>query len=149
MRVRSAHSRSNIPSIRRKRAPPTRASFGTAGALRRPRTCSGPPPPSRALQITPRHGDPGALLAIHSLPSWSSRDGEKRESRNGRAETGAERLRPSNSEGRSQPASSGNIPPRAAPLPPLLIQTPAGAKPLPRLSNQTHGYTPRQADALI
>jgi hypothetical protein len=60
-------------------------------------------------------------------------DGRETE-RNKRVETGAERLRPSNSEGRSQSASRRNIPPGAAPLRPLLIQTPAAA-PLPRLSN--------------
>jgi hypothetical protein len=44
--------------------------------------------------------------------------------------TGAEPLRPPNFGGRSRPASRGNIPAGAAPLPPLPIQTPAGADPL-------------------
>jgi hypothetical protein len=48
----------------------------------------------------------------------------------GRGRTVAERLCPSNSEGRSEPAYWRYILPGAAPLPPLSIQTATGADPL-------------------
>jgi hypothetical protein len=76
-----------------------------------------------------------AATASSSLAPASRHRGERRRHERDSSETGerrkrkmgAERLRPSNSEGRSQPAFGGYIPSGAAPLPPLPIQTAAGA----------------------
>jgi hypothetical protein len=66
---------------------------------------------------------------LDALGSSAGEIGERdgRETRHKRErETGAERLRPSNYEERSQPASRGYILSGAVPLPPLPIQTAAG-----------------------
>jgi hypothetical protein len=77
-----------------------------------------------------------AGLGLELEMNEGARDG--RETGERRSKTGAERLRPSNFEGRSEPASRRYILSGAAPLPPLHRPNSrrSGAAPLPPLSNK-------------
>jgi hypothetical protein len=140
--------------LRLPRATPNRGSRAppaTGASSARPwAACSAWPRPACRLPRSPPPPPPFIVASSSSSATATLMDRERRgtdgrETRGKqRGESGAEPLRPSNFEGRSQPGSKGNTPPGAALLPPLPIQTPAGADPLrsallQRFSNQKDG----------